>query len=268
MPTFSCLTTTLLDHELGSADSTTLFTSARRAAAIKLGEREFVTLTRCLRVESTITCSNGTQEYNLNSTVNMPTAEFFELDGESPTYVFSDTASTTVYVSGAEQFPQRSLDWLDQYEPGWRSSTGAKYPTAWYLVPHAGQLLFGLYPLPAFTSTSGQSAKVLLPYSAYPSTNQASTYIPFTLGGQYRTDLTVYHQALAHYGAHQLEKLRRDDQASDRQLQKFVGFVTRYLQAGGPVKRTLRFAKSYFRRTGRFTQGYGPGGVPDPYRWP
>ena len=31
-----------------------------------------------------------------------------------------------------------------------------------------------------------------------------------------------------HYAAHQLEKLRRDEQASDRQLQKFLGYVQQY----------------------------------------
>jgi hypothetical protein len=61
--------------------------------------------------------------------------------------------------------------------------------------------------------------------------------------------LRPYHQGMVHYAAHQLEKLRRDDQASDRQMQKFMFYVTRYWQAmrrkGGS---SLTFARSYFRR--------------------
>ena len=41
MPTFDELTGILLDQELHSADSTTLFTSTRRAQAVNDGQAEF-----------------------------------------------------------------------------------------------------------------------------------------------------------------------------------------------------------------------------------
>ena len=43
---------------------------------------------------------------------------------------------------------------------------------------------------------------------------------PFTFNSSVRTDLNTYHQGLVHYAAHQMEKLRKDDQASDRQRQQ------------------------------------------------
>src|SRR6185369_12248224 len=91
-----------------------------------------------------------------------------------------------------------------------------------------------------------------IPYVAKPPilASTDATVEPFTYGGQCRLDLRLYHKAAVHYAAHQLEKLRRDDQASDRQLQKFMGYVTRYLQSmrqkGGTA---LGFARTYFRRS-------------------
>ena len=85
-------------------------------------------------------------------------------------------------------------------------------------------------------------------YQARPAAMTSDTNEPFMVNSSVRTDLRVYHQALVHYAAHQLEKLRRDDQASDRQFQKFMGYVQQYLQAmrrkGGT---TLTFVRDYFR---------------------
>ena len=51
---------------------------------------------------------------------------------------------------------------------------------------------------------------------------------------------------------HTLEKLRKDKEASDSQLQAFLGYVSRYIQATRPKgPRAVRTSKSYFRnRTG------------------
>jgi hypothetical protein len=55
-----------------------------------------------------------------------------------------------------------------------------------------------------------------------------------------------------HYAAHDLEKLRKDPEASDRQLQKFLGYVQRYIAAIKPKGgKTLRQTRSYFRETRR-----------------
>jgi hypothetical protein len=65
-----------------------------------------------------------------------------------------------------------------------------------------------------------------------------------------RVDLRPYHMATVHYAAHQLEKFRRDDQASQMQLQKFLGYVSRYAASmrikGG---RTVNAVAHYFNRS-------------------
>jgi hypothetical protein len=85
----------------------------------------------------------------------------------------------------------------------------------------------------------------IVPYIAQPPVLTSDTSEPFSG----RLDLRPYHQGLVHFAAYQLEKLRRDDNASDRQLQRFTGYVQQYLQdmrkRGGTA---LTFAKSYFRR--------------------
>jgi hypothetical protein len=88
-----------------------------------------------------------------------------------------------------------------------------------------------------------------VPYVAFPAPLSSDTSEPFTVNSSVRTDLRPYHQALVHYAAHSLEKLRRDDQASDRQLQKYQGYVARYLSnkrvKGG---RAVTQAVAYFNR--------------------
>lgn len=244
MPDFSCLTGTLLDLELGSQDSTVLFTTARRQSAIKQGEAEFADLTECLTRESTITLTGGTAEYDLNSTIlNGSTSDFSRLSNRGLAYAYTDASSNVTWVSGVD-LVQRDLRWLDQYEAGWRASTGAYTPTIYYLKDEGGRMLLGFYPPPSTGSSA--SAKAVVPYIAQPSASTASTYLLFTVGTSVRTDLIPYHQAAVHFGASVLEKLRKNYEQSDYQLKKFIGYVTRYLQAKAPKgPRSLTFTRSY-----------------------
>ena len=92
---------------------------------------------------------------------------------------------------------------------------------------------------------------VRVPYVANPDPLTSDTQEPY---GSQRVDLRPWHQASVHYAAHVLEKLRRDDQASQAQLQQFLGYVSRYLQntrkKGGQV---LSQARSYFQTRSRQT---------------
>ena len=244
MPDFSCLCTTLLDHELGTSDSVTLFTTARRQAAVKAAEAEFADLTECLTRESTVAITGGTAEYDLNSTAVL-NGDFSRLSGRGLAYAYTDASSNTTWISG-EDLPRRDISWLNQYRPGWRSSTGVFYPESYYLKDEGGRMLLGFYPPPSTGSSA--SAKVVVPYVAQPGSSTNSTYIPFTIGANTHVDLTPYHQGLVHYAAYQLEKLRKNTEAEQGQLQKFVGYVTRFVQnrrqKGGT---TLRFGRSYFK---------------------
>lgn len=258
MTQFSTLYTALLDQELGTDDSTVLFTTARRKAAVNDGQEEFVELTECLvRVSSvTMTGDGATFEYDLNSTANIPGGDFNRLVTQPVEYQYTDASSYTSYVTGDELL-RRDVEWLNRYEPQWRDSTGSslgqQLPRVYYLRAAGPSLFLGFYPCPSTGSSA--SAKAIVPYLARPAAMSDDTSEPFTVNSSVRLDLRPYHVALVHYAAHQLEKLRRDEAASDRQLQKFLAYVQRFLQTqrrrGGQV---ITQGRSYFRRVGTLTE--------------
>jgi hypothetical protein len=251
MPNLSTLSGRLLTQELGSEDSTVLFTDARREAAIFDAIREFADLTECVIRLSSVTITGGVAEYDLHNSSIVASQDFVRFANDQAVEVhYTDASSHTTYLSG-EALPERTVRWLDRHDPGWRDSTaissGMQTPTCFYRRVDGGRLYLGFYPVPSTGSSA--SMKALVPYVAYPSVSTASTHVPFTdTNGNTRWDLRPYHQGLVHYAAHQLEKLRKDDQASDRQLQRFMGYVQRYLQSlrikGGSA---VTFARRYFR---------------------
>jgi hypothetical protein len=239
---------TALDYELGTNDSAVLFTTARRKASINEGLREFADLTECWVRESTITVYSTQALYNLTSTAVVPAMDFLRLTADGPTYRYTDAANYVTYIAG-DDLPRRDPPWLNAHEPGWPASTGTTYPQSWYLEARDGSLNVGLYPPPSLST--GSTAALLLPYIARPSSLIDDTSVPFTdtNTGLVRTDLMPFHQATVHYAAHRLELLRKDTEASDRQLQKFLGYVQRYIQAKRkPAGETIRPARSYFSK--------------------
>lgn len=248
---FSALYTDRLDEELGTDDSTRLFRTARRKYAINEGIRQFADLTECWLKRSTIACSNAVGEYDLNSTVNTTAADFVRWAKEKPVYrlVSSGSSGSTQYVSG-DDFRRTTVQWLDQYEPGWRNSTGGT-PRYFYERLQDGKRLLGLYPPPRVTSS--QTGAILMPFVARPSSLTSDTQVPFKDSSlATRHDLEIYHQAFAHYGAYQLEKLRVQKQESNEQFQVFMGYVQRFLSAMRPKGgTTIKTARSYFGESRR-----------------
>lgn len=250
MAQFSALYDEALHVELGTNDTQVLFTGARRKHAVNEGLRQFADLTECLVRQSTISATNGIQEFNLNV---LSSGDFLRVAAQGPVFEISDSNGVQQTIAG-DQFPQRDIPYLDAAESGWRS-TVAGAPTGWYLRRDGAGLYFGL-DRPLYLSTgSTQTAKLILPYVPNPSSMTADTHTPYQFGAAARTDLQPYHAALVHYAAHDLEKLRKDQEASDRQLQKFLGYVQRYFSATRPKgTRSVRTAVSYFanaRRGGR-----------------
>lgn len=253
MTQFSTLWNRLLTQELGSEDSTTLFTDARRQAGVNDGIREFADLTECFVRVSTQTWTGGTLEIDLNNSSVITSQDFIRLAAkQSPVVLYTNASSQVTEISG-DDLRQVDVAWLNREEPGWRQTTVAssvmQLPRKFYIRPDGGSLYFGLWP--HLSTGSSASAKVLIPYVAKPPVlaSTDTTVEPFTVSGASRIDLRPYHQAFAHYAAHQLEKLRRDYQASNIQLQRFTGYVTRYMQEmrqkGGTA---LTFARKYMRR--------------------
>jgi len=256
LTTFGDLYMDALDTELGSNDSAVLFTTARRQHAINEGVRQFCDLTECLKQRSTITVSSSAQEFDLNSTTVIAGGDFVRIADEGPAFKKYDTAGTAILtLAGSRDFPQREVPWLDAAEAGWRS-TNVGMPQSWYLRDDAGAFYFGL-DCPVDVSTS-ETAELIVPYVARPSSMTAEADIPFVLNGSARRDLNEYAQAAVHFAAHRLEKLRKDKEASDSQLQTFLGYVQRFLQAKRPKgPRSVRTAKSYFNDAmrGRVAEG-------------
>lgn len=254
MPTFKHLYSSALDYELGTDDSTRLFTDGRRKQSVNEGLEQFAELTECFVRESTLVSSHGVREYSLNSTLNIPGNDYVRPARQRPEFQLTSShggsSAQITYVSG-DAFERREIDWLNQYEPGWRESTGGT-PRFWYERMDGGVRFFGLHPPPEIGSS--ETAKVRFPYVAKPPVLTSDTDVPYSvastaIGGStgIRTDLDVYHQAAVHYAAHKLEKLRVNTEASQMQLQTFLGWVEKYLAARTPKGgQTLKAARSYF----------------------
>lgn len=251
MPQFSQLYGDDLTTELGTSDTSVLFTDARRKHAVNQGYRQFADLTECFTKRSSITVSSSAQEFNLNSSATMSgSSGFLRIAGEGPAYIKTDTEGNQQIYAGAEAFPQRAIPFLDSADEGWRSTQTPSDPTGWYLRNSGSQQLFGL-DCPADVSTS-ETAELVIPFVANPSSMTSDTAIPFAQSTNYRNDLYPYHQALVHYAAHQMEKLRRDDARADKQMQLFMSYVTRYNQQNRKKGTNgVRTAQSYFKNARR-----------------
>ena len=242
MTQFSSLYGARLDEELGTDDSTVLFTSARRKSAINRGVREFAELTECFVRWSTITLAGGTAEYDLNVT----STDFIRLAQTPIEFEYTNASSNVTVLAGQDDLPHRTVKWLDDNEPGWRTSTVAssvqQMPQLTYERIDGSAHYLGFWPTPSTGSSASMKARV--PYVANPAPMTSDTNEPF---GSARVDLRAWDQAAVHFGAHQLEKLRRDRDASQEQLNKFLGYVARYTQntrkKGGQV---LSQVRSYF----------------------
>jgi hypothetical protein len=249
MTQFSSLYGTRLDRELGSADSTQLFTTARRKSAINEGVQQFADLTECYKSFDVLTWPSQQTELNLSTLVG--TGDFVRLDAEGVTLTYTDSAGTARAIGG-DDLPRVDRAWLTRYRPGWQTSTVStatvQLPTAYYVAQDAGELVVGLSPTPSAGSTAA-SMTLTIAYVARPATLTQDTDEPFKDGGNVRADLRIYHQAAVHYAAAQLEKYRRDTQASAEQMQAFMGYVQRFVGAskrkGGQA---IALATNYFRR--------------------
>lgn len=253
MTIFSSLYGARLDRELGSADSTILFTTARRQSAINEAQQEFAAITECIQRQSTITIVAGVGEYDLNQSSVVANADFIRFSREGVAYRFTDAAGNVQWLAG-DDLPRRDVPWLNRYQPGWQTSTVAsttsQLPALYYQRPDGGAYFLGFTPVPGLGSS--EAAAAIVPYIARPTPMTSDTQEPFTFNGAVRSDLRIYHQGLVHYAAAMLEKLRRDVQASQMQMQQFLSYVSRYLgevrPKGGAV---LTYTRHYFNVRGQ-----------------
>ena len=211
-----------LDIELSTADRTQLFTTTRRKKAINDAMTKWITMTKCAKRKGTIAMVTLTYEYDLLSNFS----SFIELDGEPSIKIVSSGGVNTRWVEG-DNFIRTDTELLDRESPGWREFTSAT-PTNWYWRVDNGVNWIGMAPGPDITA--GDTWTLYVPYISKATEMTVSGDIPFTFSGNVLSNLTVYHQALAHYAASLLEPLRKGYPAAQRQQTLFAGWVAQYLQ--------------------------------------
>lgn len=257
--TFAELYGSELDHELGSSDTTELFTTLRRKAAINRAQREFARLTQCFVVELSIALSAATF-YNLDSESGGLFVNFMARPFRLKRTVTATSATSQTRLT------RRDEAWLDRERPGWRDRPASGTPDVWAFIVRGGANEIALDPAPNIPSTETWSLEA--PLLLNPADMTADGDVPFTYAGDPQTAIEPYHPALAHFAASRLERLRKDREAEESQLAKFGAYVqdwkaTRRVRGGD--QRVLQ-VRDYLKRV------RSPGGAAisqqDPFTWP
>jgi hypothetical protein len=244
MPTLGNLAKVRLTVELNDA-STILYTTALRHQYLNDGQDEFADQTECLTRDSTITCSSGVSEYSL-----LASTDFVRLAKQGVEFLHTSSNGTLTQAAG-DDFPEWPIQLQNRLNPGWRgSTTPVRIPSAWYRRQDGGGLRIGLFDPPAVGSS--ETAVLKVPYVIQAQAMASTTAYPFTLNSTVRTDLAVYHKALAHYAAHKLLPLIGDTQGSLAQLQLFQSYVDRYKGTTRPRGgQMVTYATNYLQRARR-----------------
>lgn len=244
-----------LNIELASSDTSELFTTARRKAAINLGQDRFARATGCTRRYAELSMTDDVAEYDLEALIT----DYIRRDA-APSIKITQVATGLVrYIQGAKQFPRFDVDELDRVRPNWRAAAST-IPQIWYIDPNSGTSTLGVNPAPAIAVS--ETWKLIVPYIADPADMSATTDQPFTFSSNVMQRLIPYHQALVFFAAGELEKLRKNYSGVQRQQQAYAGEVAQYLQQETKDGRDqIGLLRSYFDECGGTR-------VMDPYSWP
>jgi hypothetical protein len=242
---FSTLYQDELTRELGTADRTQRFTDARRKAAINAAQLEFLERTECLRHQVSVALVDGTGEYNLEAI-----ADFAWISKQGVSIQITDANNNVRYVEGND-LPVTSVENLNAEQTGWRSVAKGT-PRAMY-VRMDGPPQLGFVPAPGIAA--GETWVALVPYVVMVADLVNDNDVPFTRAATPVASLKPYHRALAHFAAYDLEKLRKDVNAQQKQLALFDQYVQRYLGRQPSNQGThVRLARDY-RNEARFGMG-------------
>lgn len=237
--TFAQLYGVELDRELGSSDSTELFTTVRRKAAINAAQLEFVKRTECLTKQTTVALVDATQEYDLEASIT----DFGWISDQGVSIAISDGTNTR-YLEG-DDLEVTTIARLNHEEPGWRA-VSAGIPTKVYLVRNGGAVNLGFHPKPSIGS--GDTWTAILPYVLVPADMSADADEPFTVSANALRSLRMWHRALPHFAAYDLEKFRKDEGREQAQLALWEAEVQRFLANEKPKgSRRVRFTRLYRR---------------------
>lgn len=241
-----------LNIELASSDTTQLFTTVRRKAAINDAMTAFVKETGCTRRTGTITMVDEDGDYELETEFT----DFLRLAG-APSIKVTNASSHVRWLQGRKAFPQSDIDTLDWERPGWRDLDSST-PDCWYLDLTDGDAILGLVPAPLFAS--GETWQLRVPYVATPTAMSADGDLPFTTGSDQHRALAPFHQGLAHYAAGRLEAARKNYDGYDRQMKLYAGYVAKWfgLKQADAVG-VVQIARNYYGEQGAYR-------IEDPWR--
>jgi len=245
-----------LHRELGSEDTTELFTEARRKAAVNEGALEWVKQTESYQRQARVTFSDGDQEKDLEAVAFSPLSDddflWVAQQGVEWEYVTGAPPTTPlVYTYRAgEDFPRRDIPVLNRESPGWRSATATQFPESWYLRTDGGSTYFGLSS-PAAVAV-GEGAFAIIPYVAKPLTLTGDTEVPYSVSADALEVLEPWLQAIVNYAAAVLEPLRKNYQGEQRQRTLFAAQVADYLQRHRPKGGgRIQVGRRYYREATR-----------------
>lgn len=239
---FTDLYGTQLDIELGSADRTQLFTTARRKKAINDAMHNFERITSCTPVQGTIAVVDNVAEYDLL----LAFPNYISLQDQREPAIKIVNGSNTRWIEG-ENLARRTPTWLDREDPGWQADPKGT-PSFWYLRNDSGHTYVGLDPAPNPAAVSGDVWTLYVPYLAASDDLVNDGDSPFSINGVPFAVLAPYHQALVHYAAGLLEPLRKNYSGAQRQMSLYAGYIAQYetkKRKDGPNQITQR--RNYLR---------------------
>jgi hypothetical protein len=244
---FSDIYGTEIDTELGTEDRTQRFTTLLRKRYANEGQRVFNERTGCFVKRVAIALVDATQEYDLESASVISAADYLRPSKTSATLKKVDAATNTSYAEGPElTFIEEES--LNQTRPNWRAESPGT-PEHWTFREDTGAQYLVLIPAPDVPA--GDTWTLLWPYVAQPADMTDDSHEPWGNASP-RTTLRPYHRACVHYATAQLEKLRKDWQAVERQMKLFAGQIAAYhddmAKGRRPNGQTLRIAHDYRRR--------------------
>lgn len=257
--TFTDLYGERLTRELGSEDTTHLFTTARRKAAVNEAALEWVKQTESFVKQASIVLVNGTREYDLESSAVLTADDFLWVAAQGVEYALTVTATGVVTYRSGDDFPRKDLPLLHRESPGWRATSATALPASWYLRHDGGKTYLGLSEPPLIAA--GETAAVTLPYVAKPLSLSADADVPYSVSSDALEVLEPWLQGIVNYAAALLEPLRKNYQGEQRQRTLFAAQVADYLQRRRPKGgQQILVSRAYYRqaRSGMYDRPLDP----------
>ena len=237
-----------LDRVLGSSDRSQLFTIQRRQDAVNKAQRWFNVETSALWNTATIAVVDGQAEYDLQTLISDP--NFLWMATQGPELLLTPATGTPTQIAGKNDFPRRTVQWLNNEDPGWREDESGT-PYCWYLRPEGGKDVFGLVPAPKIPA--GDTWTLTVPYVIDTTDMAMDSDQPFTSESVVAARLLPWYDALTYYAGYLLEQLRKDGDRRNDDLQLATGLIKDYLDKQGvPSARVIQPLRNYRGELGQW----------------